>query len=72
MVRKFESIFENHLEGANMKVLDLNQVAEYLGDATIIQTIDGGFALTHYGVTRNGDKFFLLNDADGNSSVFEF
>lgn len=55
-----------------MKALDLNQVAEYLIDATILQTIDGGFALTHYGITSAGNKFFLINDANGNTNVSEF
>lgn len=55
-----------------MKALDLNQVADYLTDATILQTIDGGFALTHYGVNSAGNKFFLVNDAEGKSSVVEF
>ncbi|MDP8567187.1 hypothetical protein [Methylophilus aquaticus] len=55
-----------------MKALDLNQVANYIADATILQTIDGGFALTHYGVTSAGNKFFLVNDAEGKSSVLEF
>lgn len=55
-----------------MKALDLNQVAHYLADATILQTIDGGFALTHYGVNGAGNKFFLINDAEGKSSVLEF
>jgi len=55
-----------------MKALDLNQVADYLAGTTILQTIDGGFALTHYGVTRAGNKFFLINDADGKSVVLEF
>lgn len=55
-----------------MKALDLTQVVDYLADATILQTIDGGFALTHYGITSAGNKFFLINDAIGNSSVIEF
>lgn len=55
-----------------MKALDLSQVADYLANATILQTIDGGFALTHYGVTSTGNKFFLVNDAEGRASVLEF
>lgn len=55
-----------------MKALDLNQVATYLEDATILQTIDSGFALTHFGVTSAGNRFFLTNDATGKSSVLEF
>ncbi len=55
-----------------MRALDLNQVADYLADATILQTIDVGFALTHYGVTSASNKFCLVNDAHGNSVVAEF
>lgn len=55
-----------------MKALDLNQVAEYLENAIILQTIDGGFALTHYGISSVGNKFFLVNDSDGKSFVTEF
>lgn len=54
-----------------MKALDLNQVAEYLEHATILQTIDGGFALTHYGITSAGNKFFMVNDTEGRTSVLE-
>lgn len=72
MVRKFEGNFENHLEEANMKALNLTQVAEYITDATILQTIDGGFSLVHYGVTKIGNKFFIVNDAEGKSTLFEF
>lgn len=55
-----------------MKALDLTQVADYLAGAIILQTIDGGFALTHYGINSAGNKFFLVNDAEGNSNVTEF
>lgn len=55
-----------------MKPLDLNQVADYLADATILQTLDGGVALVHYGITNAGHNFFLINDVNGNSSVTEF
>lgn len=71
-MRNFVVIFENSYEVILVKDLDLEQVAEYLSDATILETMDGGFALAHYGETGSGHKFFLVNDAEGNSSIVEF
>ena len=55
-----------------MKALDLNQVAEYLDEATILQTIDDGFSLIHFGKSNMGNKFFLINNAEGQSAILEF
>lgn len=66
------TILKINYEEKNMKPLDLNQVADYLADATILQTLDGGVALVHYGITNAGHNFFLINDVNGNSSVTEF
>lgn len=54
-----------------MKILTLAQVADYLESATIEETHDVGFAITHFGKNAAGARFVLVNDCFGNSAVTE-
>ena len=57
--------------GLVIKVLDLQQTADYLETATIEQTIDTIHAIIHIGVSEVGYKFVLKNSIAGASVLTE-
>lgn len=54
-----------------MQQLTLPQAADYLQTASIEQTNDVGHAIIHIGMNRVGAKFVLVNDAYGQTALFE-
>lgn len=54
-----------------MKMLDLQQTADYLENVSTIQTVDVGHALIHLGETMAGIKFVLVNNMFGQSALTE-
>jgi hypothetical protein len=54
-----------------MKTLTLEQMADYLENAAVHQTIDRGHALIHMGESMAGHSFVLVNDVNGNSVLTE-
>lgn len=54
-----------------MQMLTLAQVADYLESATIEETHDKGFVITHFGKNAAGARFVLVNNCFGNSVVTE-
>lgn len=55
----------------SMKTLTESETADYLEAATIINTMDGGHAIAHWGISREGFRFMLVNDCHGNTVVTE-
>lgn len=54
-----------------MKILTLEQTADFLDSATIQQTIDTGHAIIHIGQSVFGGKFVLVNNAQGQTVLTE-
>jgi len=54
-----------------MQHLTMQQTADYLEAAIIMQTIDAGHVVVHVGVNASGTKFVLVNDCAGASVVSE-
>ena len=54
-----------------MRVLNLNETADFLETAIINHTVDHGHAITHSGTTEAGLRFVLLNNCDGESVLTE-
>jgi hypothetical protein len=54
-----------------MRVLNLNQTADFLEAATINNTIDLGHAIIHMGFNAAGLRFVLVNDCNGESALTE-
>jgi len=52
-----------------MKVLSLQEVADFLETAEITETLNRGQAVVHIGKTDAGHRFVLINDMQGNSCV---
>lgn len=55
----------------NMKTLTQAETADYLEAATIINTMDAGHAIAHWGISGEGFRFMLVNDCHGNAVVTE-
>lgn len=54
-----------------MRLLTLDETAEYLEFATIQQTHDVGHAFIHIGLNAMGGKFVMVNNAQGDTAVTE-
>jgi hypothetical protein len=54
-----------------MQKLSLEQMADYLENAKITQTVDAGHALIHMGKSMAGHSFVLVNDIHGHSVLTE-
>lgn len=54
-----------------MRVLNLNETADFLEAATIKNTIDAGHAIIHTGTSEAGSSFILVNDFNGESVLTE-
>jgi hypothetical protein len=54
-----------------MKMLNLEQTADYLENANIQQTIDTGHAFIHIGKSMAGHSFVLVNDIHEHSALTE-
>lgn len=55
-----------------MKLLNLQDAADYLETATIEHSHDAGFAVIHSGRTSSGIRFVMVNDCQGDSALTEF
>lgn len=54
-----------------MKTLTQTETADYLEAATVIKSMDAGFAITHMGYNAAGVKFLLITDCHGQTTVTE-
>jgi hypothetical protein len=54
-----------------MRMLELQQAADFLEVATIESTVNVGHTLVHSGRTEAGNRFTLMNDHHGNSALAE-
>lgn len=52
-----------------MKFITLTEAADLLETAEIIQSIDAGHAITHIGTDEAGNKFVMLNNCDGETTI---
>lgn len=55
----------------DMKTLSLEQIADYLEDATIDRSVNAGHALVHFGKSAAGTTFVLLAHVEGPSYLQE-
>ncbi|MEO6825088.1 MAG: hypothetical protein ABI167_10280 [Nitrosospira sp.] len=54
-----------------MKMLDMQQTADYLEHANIKQSIDAAHAIIHIGISAAGFNFVLVNNALGQTVLTE-
>lgn len=54
-----------------MRTLTPEETADYLEAATVIKSMDAGFAITHMGTNAAGLKFLLMTDCGGETTVTE-
>lgn len=54
-----------------MRTLTYAEACDYLEAATIIKTMDAGFAITHMGINAAGIKFLLMTDCHEQTTVTE-
>lgn len=54
-----------------MKIMTLQETADYLEFAKITQTISLGHAIVHKGISAGGFDFVLINDSYGNTALTE-
>lgn len=54
-----------------MKILDLQQTADYLENANIMQTVNADHAVIHMGKNEAGVSFVLVNDMFGQTALTE-
>ncbi|WP_187427618.1 hypothetical protein [Comamonas sp. Z1] len=54
-----------------MRTLTPEETADYLESATVIKSMDAGFAITHTGFNAAGIKFLLMTDYNGETTVTE-
>ncbi|MFN3734862.1 hypothetical protein [Comamonas testosteroni] len=54
-----------------MRTLPPEETADYLEAATVIKSMDAGFAITHMGINAAGIKFLLMTDCSGETTVTE-
>lgn len=54
-----------------MKLITLEQAADFLETATIEDTHDHGFAIIHTGTNAAGARFVLVNDCNENTMLTE-
>lgn len=52
-----------------MQHLDLHQASDFLESAAIDKTVDFGFAVVHSGFAPTGQKFVLINNSAGETTL---
>lgn len=54
-----------------MRILSLEQTADFLETANVEHSNDVGHAIIHIGVSESGARFVLVNDCHGNTALTE-